>query len=255
MKRTAVLVAALALTASAAVADINDLPQAKQQELAAQGITEWSAGQNSGSGPVLSALDEPIRLPAVNNGRDTATMQYDDGSITALPTIFGQIYGNQFSEGVGGVQLDTVTLNSFSFYFAEDSIADTNLFFQPASPAATAGLVNARASVNIGGLVNAGSAFTNLATINVINQTALGTTGGFNDTFYLGAWCLNANTVVPVDNETIGLATNGPGFKGYTAASGTGAVAFAAQPFNAVLRANVTSPNQVPVELMSFEAN
>jgi hypothetical protein len=88
--------------------------------------------------------------------------------------------------------------------------------------------------------------------LNVIDQSMLATTGMFNDTFFLGAWCLNSATMFPINNETIGLSTNGPRQQGYTAVSGTGPVAFVAQPFNAILRANVTSPNTVPVELMGF---
>jgi hypothetical protein len=119
-------------------------------------------------------------------------------------------------------------------------------------------MINPRASVNISGLINAGPSFSNLTTINVVPQTALGTTGMFSNTFFLGAWCLNANTTGPVTNEAIGLATNtfGGGFRGYTANSVTslvGPVAMAPGSFQAVLRANVTSPNAVPVELMGFE--
>lgn len=247
--KSVIVVVTVFMIASLAMAE---LPAEKQRELNAAGITDWQAGQNRGQ-TAFSELAEPIQAPQIQ-GRDTATMQYDDGTISALPTVFGQVYGNKFTQGVGGVPLSTITLNSFSFYFAEDSIADTGLFLNPASPGATAAVINQRASVNISGLVNNGSAFSNLTTINVVPQSALGTTGQFNNTFYLGAWCLNANTTVPVDNETLGLSTNGPRLQGYTASSGTGTVAMAAQPFNAVLRANVTSPNAVPVELMAFEA-
>ena len=182
-------------------------------------------------------------------------MTYDDGVISSLPTVFGQMYGNRFSQGVSGVPLNTMTLNSFSFYFAEDSTADTGLFFQPADPSTMAGMIVSRASLDIAPLVNAGPSFSNLTTINVIPQTALGTTGVFNNTMFLGAWSLNANTTVPVDNEAIGLSNNANFQRGYTASSGgAGAsVAFAAQPFNAVLRANVTSASTVPVELMQME--
>lgn len=250
MKHLTTVLATLALAAPWAFADTTNLPAEKQRELAAAGRSDWTAGQERGAGQPFATLDTPIQLPAT---RDTQTMQYDSGAITALPTTFGQVYGNRFSEGVGGVQLDTVTLNGFSFYFAEDSVADTGLFFQAADPLNATNII-ARASLNIGGLVNNGQSFSSLGTINVVNQTALGTTGQFNDTFYLGAWCLNSAATVPVNNETLGLDTTGPGFKGYTAASGTATVAFAAQPFNAVLRANVTSPNAVPVELMAFES-
>ncbi len=249
MKRIVIIVAAL-LVASLAMAE---LPAEKQQELTAAGISDWQAGQNQGQS-THSALAEAIQAPQAPS-RDTATMMYDDGTISALPTVFGMVYGNKFSQGVGGAALGTVTLNSFSFYFAEDSTGDTGLFFQPADPGTASGLIAPRASLDIVGLVNAGSSFSNLTTINVINQSALGTTGVFNDTFYLGAWCVNVNTTVPVDNEAIGLSTNGPRQQGYTAASGgAGTVAMAAQPWNAVLRANVTSAVTVPVELMAFDA-
>ncbi len=248
MKRTMIIIASL-LVAGMALAE---LPSEKQNELSAEGITNWQAGQNQGQ-QTHAKLGESIQAPQAP-GRDTATMMYDDGTISALPTIFGMVYGNKFSQGAGGAALGTVTLNSFSFYFAEDSTADTGLFFQPASPGASAGVINARASINISGLVNAGASFSNLTTINVINQSALGTTGVFSNTFYLGAWCVNAATVVPVDNEAIGLSTNGPRQQGYTAVSGTGTIVAAMQPFNAVMRATVTSAVTVPVELMAFDA-
>lgn len=244
-----------ALISVVALPIISQLPQEKVNELNRLGITDWTPGQDPSGGERFSNLANPITLPAAAPRGATATLQYDDGVISALPVGFGTIFGNRFSLGTGGLPLNTVTLNSFSFYFAEDSTADTGLFFQPADPLNATSII-ARASINIGGLVNAGPSFSNLATINVLAQTALGTTGVFNDTFFLGAWCLNTNATVPVDNEAIGLATNAP-FRGYTAVSGGAAasVAFAQQSFNAVLRANVTSPTAVPVELMSFAAD
>jgi hypothetical protein len=253
MRRLIIVLAAASLLMAGL--SLAELPQDKQQELTAAGITDWTPGQNAGAGPAHAALTKAIQTPG-GSAEDTATMTYDSGAITALPIVFGQIYGNRFSLGISSVALSTITLNSFSFYFAEDSVVDTNLFFQPASPGTTPGMIHSRASVNIGTLVNAGSSFSMLTTINVIPQSALATTGMFFDTFYLGAWCLNANTTLPVDNEAIGLDTNGPRQQGYTAASGgaTASVAMAPQAFNAVLRANVTSPNLVPVELMAFDA-
>lgn len=242
----------------AVVAVQAQLPAAKQQELAARGITNWTPGQNQGQGgtvmsPLGSNLSAPLntRVPA-----DTQTMQYDDGALTALPTIFGAVYGNRFDQGLLGVALGALTLNSFSFYFMEDSLPDTGLFFQPADPLNTMS-ISARASVNVTGLMNSGASFMT-PVLNVIPQSALGTTGMFTDTFYLGGWCLNSNTMFPVSNEALGLSTGeinaGDRRKGYTAFSGIGAVLFTDQPFNAIVRANVTSAALVPVELMAFEA-
>lgn len=223
----------------------------KQQELQASGYTSWTPGQNRAVGPAFATLSQslPAPAPSVEN---TGTCQYDDGNLTALPIIFGQVYGNRWSLGVAGVQLDTITLNSFSFYFMEDSLPDTGLFFQPAAPMNTMS-INALASTNITGLMNSGPNFS-APVLNVINASLLGAGATmYNDTFFLGGWCLNSNTMFPINNEVIGLATNGPRQQGYTAVSGTGAVAFGAQAFNAIIRGNITSPNTVPVELMSFE--
>lgn len=251
MRRAVVIVAVLMAVTLAVGAE---MPAEKAAELSAAGISDWVPGQNRNVSPKLATI-EPIQLGGVPENTDT--MVYDNGTISALPIVFGQIYGNRFSLGVSSVPLSTITLNSFSLYFAEDSVADTGLFFQPASLGATSGVIHSRASLNVGPLINAGQSFSMLTTINVVPQSALGTTGMFSNTFFLGAWCLNANTTLPVDNEAIGLATNGPRQQGYTAVSGgaTASVAVAAQPFNAVLRANVTSPNTVPVELMAFEVN
>lgn len=241
-----VLFVAAAVSALAAV-----LPAAKQQELTAAGRTSWTPGQGRGQGPIMATVGTGVAAPGGGVApEDTQTMQYDDGSLTALPTVFGAIYGNRFSQGVGGVPLGALTLNSYSFYFMEDSLPDTGAFVQPADPLNTMS-ISARASVNITGLMNSGPNFS-APVLNVIPQAGLGTSGMFNDTFFLGAWCLNSATMFPVNNEVIGLATNGPRQQGYTAVSGTGAVAFAAQPFNAIVRANVTSAALVPVELMSF---
>lgn len=226
----------------------------KAAELQAGGYDSWTAGQTRGDGPVLSNLDTSIALPG--GTEDTATMQYDSGTIDALPVGFGIIFGNKFNLGVGGVELDTITLNSFSFYFAEDSTPDTTLFVQASDPGATPNQIISRVSFNVTGLVNNGSSFSMLTTVNVVPQSVLGTTGMFTDTFFLGGWCLNANTAVPVDNETLGLSTGDVQQKGFTASSGTGTITGnATQTFNAVLRANVTSPATVPVELMAFEVN
>lgn len=242
-------IAILGVVSALAFPVLAQLPAAKQAELSAAGRASWTPGQERGQGAAFAVLDQ-ARTGGITP-ENTDTMQMDDGNLTALPTVFGQVYGNRFSLGQGGVQLDTITLNSFSFYFMEDSVSDTSLFFQPADPN-NATSINARASTNVTGLTNAGQSFSN-PVLNVVPQSALGTTGVFNDTFFLGGWCLNSAVTFPINNETLGLATNGPRQQGYTAVSGTGPVAFAAQPFNAILRANVTSPNTVPVELMSFE--
>lgn len=236
--------------AVASVATAQHANPVKRQELQAKGITSWTPGQGRVAGAPAFATVPPR---AGTSPENTDTMQYDDGNLTALPTVFGAIFGNRFSQGVGGVDLDTITLNSFSFYFLEDSLPDTGLFFQPADPVNTMS-INARASTNITGLMNSGPSFMT-PVLNVIPQASLGTSGMFTDTFFLGAWCLNSATMFPINNEMIGLATNGPQQKGYTASSGTGAVPFASQAFNAILRANVTSPATVPVELMSFSVD
>lgn len=247
-----VLCVALAGVRTAAEPPAKALPPAKQAELAAAGIGSWAPGQHQGTGPVFSRLGQGVAAPGPAV-RDTATMQYDNGMLTALPTAFGAIFGNRFSLGIAGVSLDTITLNSFSFFFMEDSLPDTGLFLQPADPLNPTS-ISARASVNVTGLMNSGPNFS-MPVLNVVPQAALGTTGMFNDTFFLGGWCLNTATMFPINNEVIGLDTNLTQVKGFTASSGVGAVAFSAQPFNAILRANVTSPNLVPVELMAFEVD
>lgn len=224
------------------------LPAEKQAELNAAGITNWTPGQNSGGG--FGVLPNP--KAGDNTLRNTSTMKYDNGVVNALPTAFGQIFGNRFDQGVGGIALGAITLNSFSFYFLEASAADTGLFIQAADPLNPTS-ISGRVSINITGLVNSGPSFST-PQINIVNQSALGTTGMFSNTFYLGAWCLNANATLPVDNETIALDTNNTSnFKGFTATSGTGSQSFSMGGFNAILRANVSSAAQVPVELMSFE--
>lgn len=253
MRKFAVGSMVLALALVIAAGAYAQLPAAKQAELDAAGINSWHPGQGStANGARFSNLSTARSAPGPAT-ENTDTMQYDDGNLTALPIIFGAIYGNRFNGGKpAGTPLSTITLNSFSFYFMEDSLPDTGLFFQPADPL-NAGSISVRTSVNVGGLNNSGQSFSN-PVLNVIPQTALGTTGGFFNTFYLGAWCLNTALTFPINNEVIGLATNGPIQKGYTAISASGGpVPFSNQAFNAILRANVTSPNTVPVELMSFE--
>ncbi len=255
MKKVALFAALVALVAVSVNAQ---LPAAKQQELNARGISNWTPGQTRGQGPAMANLPSTLAAPLnTRTPANTATMQYDNGALTALPIIFGAIYGNKFDKGLMGVSLGTVTLNSFSFYFMEDSLPDTGLFFQAADPLG-AGSISARASTNITGLMNSGQSFS-MPVLNVLPQASLGTTGMFNDTFYLGAWCLNSALTFPINNEVIGLSTQdfngGARRKGYTASSGTGPVGFAAQPFNAIIRANVTSAAAVPVELMAFDAD
>jgi hypothetical protein len=222
----------------------------KQQELNEAGIQNWTPGMNRGQTAKISSITPRTGGTAPEN---TDTMIYDNGTLTALPIGFGLIFGNQFSEGVGGVALATITLNSFSFYFMEDSTPDTGLFFQISNPLNSSS-ISALVSANISGLANSGPSFSS-PTLNVRSAAALGATNMYFDTFYLGGWCLNSATTLPIDNETLGLndTFNTGNQKGYTASSGTGPVAFGnAQPFNAMLRANVTSPETVPVELMSF---
>lgn len=255
LTRFAVLATACcAAPAFAAPTPVSEFPEAKRIELQARGLSEWTPGSGKVEGqPVFSNVDGKAAPAGDRAPEDTQTMQYDDGNLTSLPTTFGQVYGNRFSLGVGGVQLDTLTLNSFSFYFMEDSLPDTGLFFQVGAPLDSM-QINAAASTNVTGLMNSGPSFSAPA-LNVIPGSALGGNTMHNDTFFLGAWSLNSATMFPINNEVIGLSTNGPRQQGYTAVSGTGPVAFAAQPFNAIIRANVTSPNAVPVELMNYQVD
>jgi hypothetical protein len=230
----------------------------KQQELDAAGRATWVPGQEAS----LEAPFATVTLPAADDAAAKAgalasfqTLQYDSGSVTALPTAFGQIYGNLFNvTSASGTFPAIFSLNSFSFLFAEDSLADTAMFFQIGDASSTAiSSYQVRTSVDVPGLVNAGSSFSN-PVFNVIPQNALGTTGVFSNGFYLGAWCLNSNSIVPVDNEAIGLdtATFNGAFQGYTGASGAaGTVVAQPQPFNAILRATISGP--IPVELMYYE--
>lgn len=245
MKTTHSILAALLVLVGGSLAA---LPPQKVQELQAKGITNWTPGQFRGVHPVMKPLPQPVAAPL---GRDTQTMTYDNGSLTALPTTFGNVYGNRFRFGVGGVELNAATLNSFEFYFMEDSLPDTGLFFQIGGLSGTMS-INAAASTNFTGLMNSGPNFS-APVLNVVDASGFAGAGTmFNDTLFLGGWCLNSASMFPVNNEVLGLATNGPRQEGYTAASGTGAVAFTPQAFNAIIRANVTSASLVPVELMSF---
>jgi uncharacterized protein YceK len=253
MKKLTIVLAVVLLAGVAFVASAQG--PTKQQELSAAGISNWTPGQTRGNGPVLSKLNNPVTIPQ-GEFNLTDTLVYDSGAVTALPTTFGAIYGNNFAvDNTGNPLKATVTLNSFSFLFAEDSVADTGLFIFNASNGGTAGVIHSRVSTNIGGLANAGSSFSN-PVFNVIPQSALGTTGVFSGNFYLGGWCLNSATTLPIDNETFGLDTvaGAPGLNGFTATSGgaTSSVAFSGGlGFNAILRANITGV--VPVELMAFD--
>jgi hypothetical protein len=235
-----------------------NLPAAKQAELAAAGIQNWTPAGVHHQTPVFRKLTKgglvtpARRLPTKN----TDTMQYDNGLLTALPTSFGLVFGNRFSLGMGGVDLDTITLNSFSFFFLEDSLPDDSLFFMAADPI-DATFIYARVSQNVTGLMNSGPSFSN-PTLNVVPGTAINATltaTMFTDTFFLGAWCINSASSFPVNNEMIGLATAGPQIKGFVASSGIATTVSYLEDlgFNAILRANVTSPAIVPVELMSFD--
>ena len=249
---------ALALCAPVVMAQaipVANMPAEKQRELQAAGLTEWTPGSGkNGKAAVISELAPGSKAEAPQGVGGTGTIQYDDGNFTALATVFGQIYGNQFSQGLGGAALGASTLNSFSFYFLEDSLSDTGLFLQP-GVAGGPGVINALASVNVSGLLNSGADFSN-PQLNVRPASDLGIGAvQFTDTLFLGGWSLNTASAFPVDNETIGLSTNGPRQQGYTANSGgAGAsVLYTSQPFNAMLRANITSSNAVPVELMNHQ--
>ena len=257
MRKTMIVLVALALFAGLVMTAEAQNPD-KRKELNRAGNPPY--GRAAINGPVFSRVAPRFAsggrggaLGDKVDGPFTGTVQYDSGTINALPTGFGLIFGNRFDRTSGGSAFSgsLIQLNSFSFYFLEDSTADTGLFLQPAEPVG-GGSFLARASASIVGLVNSGPSFS-APVLNVIPQPALGTSGQFAaDTFYLGAWSLNDATTFPVDNETIGLDTNGS--QGYTAASGVGVIAFNNQLFNAVLRANITT-NVVPVELMSFEVD
>jgi hypothetical protein len=231
------------------------LPPAKQAELAAAGIQNWTPASVKQT-PLFRKLRKPGLVTPKRSSlptKDTATMQYDNGLLTSLPITFGLVFGNRFSQGIGGVPLSTITLNSFSFFFLEDSLADDSLFFQAADPV-NASLIDARVSVNVSTLMNSGPSFSS-PVLNVVPGTSLGAGATmYTNTFFLGAWCLNTASSFPINNEMIGLATNDPPGKGYVASSGVGTLSFLSNlGFNAILRANVTSPAIVPVELMSFE--
>ncbi len=227
----------------------------------AQGLSKsQEQAQNPGASqpPAFRVASVPPRpAPGPNGGTVTATVQYDNGTLTALPVGFDFIVGNVFDRPTTAPSwTGNVTLNSFSFYFMEDSIADTGLFFNVADPV-NSSTISSRVSVNIGGLANSGQSFSS-PTLNVIPQSALGTTGVFSNTMYMGVWTLNSATTFPVDNETIGLNDTAPllgGFQGYTAGTdATGPILWAPGSFHAIIRANLTY-DPIPVEVMAFEVD
>ena len=247
-----------------AVPTLGQLSPNKKAELNAAGITDWDAHRaelKAAGGPTFSRLERPLAAPGradASRGGTTGTVMYDDGTITSLPTSFGAVYGNKFAARPDGTAFTgAVTLNSFSFFFMEDSLADTGMSIQVSDPL-NATSITSRTSPNVTGLLNSGQSFSS-PQINVrMQSTAFGTTGVFSNTVYLGGWCLNTNTTLPVNNEAIGLSNNmlpgAPPFRGFTTNSGTGANTFTDQSFNAIIRANLTG-NNVPVELMSFSVD
>jgi hypothetical protein len=250
MRRIAILLLAVALTSTVVAAQ----GPSKQAELQAKGITNWTPGMNRGQAAYHGVGTRFAGGPAAQIQGVTGTLQYDSGTLTALPILFGQVYGNQFNVNNNGNPLGgTLTASSFHFYFMEDSTADTGLFFQPATFVG-ASTINALASIDITGLANSGPSFS-APVLNDIQWTALGVANTFGSAngVFLGGWCLNSALTFPVTNETLGLdvTPGNAGNKGYTATSGVGNVAYAAQSFNAILRLTATAPN-IPVELMSF---
>ncbi len=188
-------------------------------------------------------------------GGQPTWVQYDNGTLTALPTAFGRIYGNVFDVySDGDTYFWPINLNSFSFYFMEDGSADSNLIFNVGGASFFGAPPSPWTSVEVDGLLNSGPSFSS-PVVNVVPATVLGTLMESVEYVYIGAWSLNTASTFPVNNETLGLndtSSLGAGFKGFTASSGLGPIQLNPQPFNALLRANVT-PKTFPVEILAFE--
>ncbi len=225
MKRQVLCLAAVALILLSAPALLAERPgdlDVKSADNGPQTIT----------GPMTRQLATPVTAPA-HHTEGTFTVTYDDGVVTAAPTVSSFCYGNQFNTISGG------TINTHSItaveWFAVSGVGTDNFFVSIFGPVAgTSASLYGSPSVPL----NNGSGAFNTAIVGP--YTGMGS-------FLAGAWY--------IAGDTVGLGSGTVGGQGHHGMMindivGTG---FATLPsMNALVRART---NPLPVELLGFSVS
>jgi len=228
MKRSLIFLVALALCCGAATTLMAErpVPAEKADYMAAN-------PEVPGATPATRALAAPIQTAGTKSLRAVGTIAYDDGVVTATPSVSSFCYGNQF-DTFGGVNpvMASGTVATVAFYMVTAAGTD-NVFlsvFGPVVGTVAPVLTSASVPATVAGGVN----------IHVF-ATPVAYTGS---SFLAGVWYIGG--------DTVGLGSGTTGGQGHHGMSindiaGTG---FATLPgLNALVAA---AGDILPVELMTF---
>lgn len=221
-----VCVAALVLSAVTLVSAERPKPAEK---LAIEGESNQRADR---SGPAVRQLEEPIKNTAPKN-RVVGTITYDDGTVTNIPAVASECFGNQFDTALGGSVNANGSVTQMQFYMES-----------------TAG---AAAFVSVFGPVGGGTAASVLTSISVPVSTGWNTYTFGSPIAYTGSSFLAGVWANSTTGDLVGLGTGTVAGQGHHAMHindivGTGFGTISG--LNALVRA--TGDVLVPVELMQF---
>lgn len=183
-------------------------------------------------GPAIRKLDAPVKTKAPKN-RLVGTITYDDGMLTALPSLSSYCWGNHFDTAAGSPVQASGSVTQLQFFMATGVGTDGVFVSVYGPPVGTTAPFLDDISVTL----NNGSATWNTATITAQNYTGTG--------FLAGVWY--------VAGDSVGLGSGTVGMQGHHGMRindivGTDFATVAS--VNAMVRA--TGDVLVPVELMSF---
>jgi len=186
----------------------------------------------SGATATTRALAEPVQAPRVKGSRAMGTIMYDDGIVTATPTVTSFCYGNQFNTWSGNPAMANGSVTAMSFYMMSAAGTD-NVFVSVFGPVVgTAAPVLESVSVPV-------------AAAGAFNTHVFATPVAYvGSSFLAGVWY--------VAGDTVGLGAGTVGGQGHHGMSindiaGTGFAPLAG--LNALVGA---SGDVLPVELMTF---
>lgn len=183
-------------------------------------------------GPEIRILDTPVKTKAPKN-RAAGTITYDDGMLTALPSISSYCWGNHFDTAAGSPVMASGSVTQIQF-FAPSGVGTDNVFVSVYGPPSgtTAPFLD-----DISVPLNNGSSAWNTATITAQNYVGTG--------FLAGVWYFG-DDYVGLGSGTVGMQ----GHHGMRINDIAGTDFATVSGINALLRA--TGDVLVPVELMSF---
>jgi len=228
MKRSLIFLVALALCCGAATTLMAErpVPAEKADYMAAH-------PEAKGATAATRALETPIQTAGTKSFRAVGAIAYDDGTVTAVPTVSSFCYGNQFNTfSAGNPVMASGTVATVAFFMATGAGTD-NVFLSVFGP-----VVGTTAPV----LTSASVPATAAGAINThVFATPIAYTGS---SFLAGIWY--------IAGDTVGLGSGTVAGQGHHGMSINDVVGTGFAPLSSLNALVAAAGDILPVELMTF---